>query len=63
MRTHISLATASIPASINPFLQPSALPLAAGATQQLLTLATASIPAAINPLLQPLALSLAAGAA
>ncbi|PQQ21623.1 hypothetical protein Pyn_15066 [Prunus yedoensis var. nudiflora] len=63
MRTHFFLATASIPAAINPFLQPSTLPLVAGATQQLFTLAAASIPVAINPLLQPSVLPLAAGAA
>ncbi|PQQ20786.1 hypothetical protein Pyn_10457 [Prunus yedoensis var. nudiflora] len=48
----LSLAAASIPIAINSLLQPSALPLAAGAAQQLLALAAASILAAINPLLQ-----------
>ncbi|PQM35454.1 hypothetical protein Pyn_23059 [Prunus yedoensis var. nudiflora] len=63
MRTHISSATTSIPTAINPLLQLSALPLAVGAAQQLLTLAATSILAAINPLLRSSALSLAAGAA
>ncbi|PQP91752.1 hypothetical protein Pyn_06238 [Prunus yedoensis var. nudiflora] len=49
MRTHLSLATTSIPAAINPLLQLSALPFAAGAAQQLLTLVAASISATINP--------------
>ncbi|PQQ18320.1 hypothetical protein Pyn_08572 [Prunus yedoensis var. nudiflora] len=49
MRTHLSLAAASIPAAINPLLQPSALPLAAGAAQQLLALAVASSPTTITP--------------